>query len=402
MDLLPVDLGRARREAKELLARARLGDPVARGRLRSDRSPRLADAQHAVARSHGFLRWVDLVRAYEDAASRLRRAAIGGDDDAVYELLDAGASPNARDRRTGRTALLAAAAADQLDSVSALVGWVPVDRFARDGRGRTALDLARPGSPVAAVLTSCGLGPARPHLGARYAEQSESVTVELLAHLARAPGVEQSALGDGFVLRSGLEDNTRNAVVCSRIPDGVAVEDVVARLTDVPACWHVGEDTDPPDLRQRLHDAGCAADGAAVHMAAELDRLDGALSSDVTEVTDPADLVHLEPGEARLVAAAGPPLRHFTVGRSAGMTTFSSNGTILGVHLRVERARRRHGLGATLVRHAIAVAREDGCRIGVLSPTPATVPFYERFGFTLERSQPDRTYYLPMSTRPEL
>jgi hypothetical protein len=83
--LLNVD--RARREAKQLLAAARAGDPAARAQLRPDRPPRLADAQHSVARSHGFRSWSALVHAHDDAGAALRRAARAGDDDAVYALL---------------------------------------------------------------------------------------------------------------------------------------------------------------------------------------------------------------------------------------------------------------------------------------------------------------------------
>ena len=92
-----IDLDRARREAKQLLAAARRGEPDALARLRADRTPRLADAQHAVARTHGDARWVDLVHAHHDAGAALRDAALAGDDDALYALLEAGAPPNARD-----------------------------------------------------------------------------------------------------------------------------------------------------------------------------------------------------------------------------------------------------------------------------------------------------------------
>ncbi len=36
--------------------------------------------------------------------------------------------------------------------MSVLVGWVPTDKNRRDAEGRTPLELARPGSPIAAVL----------------------------------------------------------------------------------------------------------------------------------------------------------------------------------------------------------------------------------------------------------
>ena len=414
MDELSVDVDRARRDAKRLVAAARRGDTAALERMRPDRAPRLADAQHAVAQSLGFRSWAGLLRAHEDAGAALRRAARAGDEDQLYRLLDAGAPPNARDRRTGRTALLEAAAADQLDSVSALVGWVPVDRRALDRRGRSALDLADPGSPVAAVLLSVGFGPDRGVLPDRYADLVDAAEVALLDHLSQARGVERYALGDGFMVRTGLADNSRNAVVCAELPaDGTVdaiVDTIIGRFAGVPATWYVDGDTVPVDLRARLERAGCRPERDAVHMAAALHDLAGGPSTDiatvanvtgitrvadVAEVTAAGDLVHLDPDEAALLVAAGPPLRHFVIGRSAGLTTFVTGTTLLGVHLGVGREHRRGGLARVLIRHAVAAGRRDGCTHAVLAPAAATVPFYERLGFTLERSRPDRWFYLP-------
>ena len=122
MSIHRIDVERARREAKALLDKARAGDPQALARLRPDRPPRLADAQHAVALSFGHWNWAELVRLCEDSGAALRRAARTGDEDRVSELLEAGAQVNEPDPRTGRTPLLEAVAADQLDSVAVLVG----------------------------------------------------------------------------------------------------------------------------------------------------------------------------------------------------------------------------------------------------------------------------------------
>ncbi len=414
MDEPTVDVDRARRDAKQVVAAARRGETAALERMRPDRAPRLADAQHAVARSLGFRSWADLVRAHADTGADVRRAARAGDEDELYRLLEAGAPPNARDRRNGRTALLDAVVADQLDSVGALVGWVPVDRQALDRRGRSALDLARPGSPVAAVLLSVGFGPDRGVLPDRHADLVDAAEVALLDHLSRARGVERYALGDGFVVRTGLADNSRNAVVCSALPVhstlDTIVETIIGRFADVPATWYVDGDTVPADLRARLERAGCRPERGAVHMAAALDDppsgpgtgiatgtnvTEVTRVAEVTEVTEASDLVHVGSDEAALLVAAGPPLRHFVIGRSAGLTTFVSGTTLLGVRLGVGREHRRGGLARALIRHAVAAGRHDGCTHAVLAPAPATVPFYERLGFTLERSRPDRWFYLP-------
>jgi mRNA-degrading endonuclease toxin of MazEF toxin-antitoxin module len=56
-----IDLGQARRRAKELLRAARARDPGSLAGMRGDRTPRLADAQRAVANELGFASWPALV-----------------------------------------------------------------------------------------------------------------------------------------------------------------------------------------------------------------------------------------------------------------------------------------------------------------------------------------------------
>ena len=70
-----INLDRARREAKTLVADARAGNPAALARLPSGRPPRLADAQLVIARGYGFRSWAELVRGTEDPGGALRRAA---------------------------------------------------------------------------------------------------------------------------------------------------------------------------------------------------------------------------------------------------------------------------------------------------------------------------------------
>jgi hypothetical protein len=74
--MMQIDLGQARRRAKELLAAARAGDEGARGRLRADREPCLADAQRAVAADLGFASWPALVTACAAAGEEVRSEAV--------------------------------------------------------------------------------------------------------------------------------------------------------------------------------------------------------------------------------------------------------------------------------------------------------------------------------------
>src|SRR5215470_11588661 len=84
-----LDLGRARREAKALLAAARAGDPAARERLGD--SPQLSDAQLAIAREWGERSWPALVRRAE-RGRRLVEWATTGRGDRAEALLAAHAA----------------------------------------------------------------------------------------------------------------------------------------------------------------------------------------------------------------------------------------------------------------------------------------------------------------------
>jgi ankyrin repeat protein len=92
--VMELDLDQARRRAKELLVAARARDPDALARMRDDRTPRLADAQRAVATDLGFASWPALVEHVEAVGgdreqrrARLVTAALSGRDDVAERLL---------------------------------------------------------------------------------------------------------------------------------------------------------------------------------------------------------------------------------------------------------------------------------------------------------------------------
>jgi hypothetical protein len=100
MDGRPVDLARARREAKALLRAARAGDAAARERVLGVRPAadadalRLADAQLAIARELGARSWPALVRdaqardvARDERARTLVQWATSGRRDEAEALL---------------------------------------------------------------------------------------------------------------------------------------------------------------------------------------------------------------------------------------------------------------------------------------------------------------------------
>lgn len=301
-----IDLQRARRDAKALLRAARAGDPEALARMRPDREPCLADAQRATALELGELSWPALVR--RASVAPLIRAAAEGRAREVRGLLETGALAGARDLATGGTALHVAARAGWLDAVAVLVEWVPLDRYARDDTGDTALAACAKGSVsgggehrlVAEVLLANGLRPdaamaadaapdvaallrrwltdppARDKPAVELAELACAADAALFDYLAGSDLGERRSLGGGFAFRTGLPRNDRNGVVCSRLDPETVDREIADSLAWVGrdgayGQWLVGRETTPPDLGARLERAGCQPERTAAYMAVRLD-----------------------------------------------------------------------------------------------------------------------------------
>ena len=309
---------------------------------------------------------------------------------------------------------------------------------------------ARASATLAAWLERQPAGGAapRPAPTAEHGEAAWAAEAALFGHLARSPVAERRTAGDGVAFATGLQDNTRNSVVCSRLDPDTADREIAELLAwlrerGVPAQWMVEATTEPPDLGARLERAGCDPERSAVHMAMSLAarRMDPGLPAGVEDaanlasslagrdpdahlpagveieaIDDAADLadalaaagaVDDDPDErAREVAllaslglGADRPLRHYAARRhgapSGVASAFTSGSTLLLTDLAVGPAARRSGIGRALVLHALRDGRARGCAVAVLAPTPATVPFYEALGFALERFPPGRTYYTP-------
>ncbi len=437
-----IDLDRARREAKALLRAARAGNTEALGRFRGDREPRLADAQLAVARDLGERSWPALVRHVQARGAALRSAARDGDSQEVYRLLEDGAPPNARDPQTGEAALHVAAARGRLDVVDSLVGWVPVDKHARDGAGRTALQACVDGSGdlvVAKVLVSAGLRPepamldgatgelaewlreamqrAEPApLPELFGEQAWAAQVAMLESLAQSSLAATRKVGDGFAVATGQPDNTYNGVVCSRLPAARADQEIESVLNwlavrDAPAQWLVRAETDPADLGERLQRARCRPERTGVHMGGRLVELELSPAAapsglDVVRIGDEASLAAALHNlrQAKLLASLGlredAPVRHYSAflsGAVVGVASVLIDGTTVDVlELEVSPPARRRGIGRALLLHALREGLVAGCSVVVLAPTPASVPFYEELGLTLGRFPRDRAFYTPL------
>ena len=147
---MELDLEQARRRAKELLRAARRGETV----LRDDREPRLADAQHAVARDLGFASWPVLVAHVEttggdraERRARLVAAALAGRADRAEALL-------AADPALARAGLDVALVIGDAEAVAAALAADP---------GLVGRELPGPGRrPLSCACHSAFLAPDRP------------------------------------------------------------------------------------------------------------------------------------------------------------------------------------------------------------------------------------------------
>ena len=163
MDGRPVDLARARREAKALLSAARAGDPAARERVLAAcraadaEALRLADAQLAIARELGAPSWPALVRdaqaramARDERARALVEWATSGrrDDAEAVLALDPGLARAALD------AALVLGDAERVDAALADdAGWRAA-RSACAAGSRCSTSPTRPSSAAGAPTAS--------------------------------------------------------------------------------------------------------------------------------------------------------------------------------------------------------------------------------------------------------
>jgi GNAT superfamily N-acetyltransferase len=245
-----------------------------------------------------------------------------------------------------------------------------------------------------------------------------------LRHFA-ALGVGESVRRDGAIaVVTGADSNIENGIVSDRadVDPGVAVE-LVAWVRDrgKPASW--GAETAVGDrLHATLVGLGCDEETTGVDMGARLAELElpvrpppGIAIEEVrgrellrlwAEVADSAELFDEAENrgeQERLYTSAGlgpaRPIRHwlaFRDGEAVGMATgFFHDGAALLEHIGVRPDERRAGIGRALVAHWRREARQLGCEVGVLGPTPDSQGFYERLRFTLTRVRPRRWYYLP-------
>jgi ankyrin repeat protein/GNAT superfamily N-acetyltransferase len=349
----------------------------------------------------------ELLRTAE--ADVLGRWAANGRRAAVEILLDLGVPVDARGP-TGLTALQEAARCDDAELVALLLerGADPRKRSPDGGDPRRGA----PGPAAAGPRPAAGEPP--------YAELAWAAQAAYLRLLATSPLVERRACGDGVAVITGVESNSENGVICSRL-DGDVDATIAATLRwvverDAPAQWLLADPIAPADLRERLVAAGARPERTGVVMGAVLDglALDAEAPPDleVAPVRDEAALRAwaqlVQPAEPRARATqvqaslglgAEAPLQHRVARRGGvvvGAASFLAHGdTVLGQHLAVAATERRAGIGRALVQACAREALAGSARVAVVEPTPDTVAFYRLLGFALRAWPRDRAFHLP-------
>jgi hypothetical protein len=296
---------------------------------------------------------------------------------------------------------------------------VPID--ARGPGGATALEVTDDAG-VAALLRERGAdpgkrAPAEPPRGDEppFAELAWAAEAAYLRHLATSPLAETRPCGDGFAVRTGIEDNTENGVVCSRLDEDV--EAVIVWMRGVPAQWLVADGA----LHERLVAAGASPERTGVIMGAELERVALAPAPDdltIAPVRDEAALADwlAVAGDAALDAPPDQLQRRGAIlsslaldadaplqlriarrdGRAIAVASFFVDGqTVLGQHLGVLAVEQRAGVGRALAQACARDALAAGARMAVLGPTPDTIAFYRLLGAVLRPALRDRSFYLP-------
>jgi GNAT superfamily N-acetyltransferase len=240
------------------------------------------------------------------------------------------------------------------------------------------------------------------------AEASWAAQALWLRRLAASPGAQVREVGEGFAVRTGVDSNADNGVVCDEAGDD-AIAETLAWFDDAPAQWLVGAGS---RLGSRLVAAGCRAEHSGVVMGvavadlpAEAQPPDGVdiVDADLPRwlaVAEATGLVEDAAGAAAALEGVTGVTRLLAVseGEPVGIAGAIRVGdTLFLQYLAVLEAERRRGIGRSLTAARLRAA--PGCRRAVLDPTPDSIPFHRRLGFALRPAVRDRVFSLPLRRR---
>ena len=245
----------------------------------------------------------------------------------------------------------------------------------------------------------------------RWSSLEADNQAELLAYVGTSPHAESHFADDITWVITGVLSNDYNGVLWARLPDATANQ-VIASIVDqfrarnVPALWHIDNESQPADLAQRLESFGCHRLNPGVCMVADLLAINetGRVIPGLTieRVVNEGSLaawmdvwMQLDDGERapreRLYASLGfehsGPLHHYLArlnGQPVAVSQLFLGREAAGLYCvtTLSEARRR-GIGTAIILGPLLEARARGYRVAVLGPTPQSQTMYQRIGFEL-------------------
>lgn len=261
-----------------------------------------------------------------------------------------------------------------------------------------------------------------------WASPNLAAQVAWLEHLRTAPGAEVVERDGVCAVRTRVRSNSENGVVSgprSKVTRALA-EDLAGWFGEwgVPASWLCAEGDSLAEAGAVLASAGYRPERSGWEMRARIADLDLAAPGDERiDIVRVASEAELEPWldvaaacgwceteEARaalkqlytgLGLAPAAPLRHYVAacgGTVAGMASaFYTGDAVVLAAVAVLPAARRRGVGRALALARLREAREQGCALALLSPSPDGAELYETLAFDSLPVQPDRWFYAPMA-----
>jgi GNAT superfamily N-acetyltransferase len=250
-----------------------------------------------------------------------------------------------------------------------------------------------------------------------------------LRHVGTASVAEVLA-GEGvYAVRTGVASNSENGVVSAGdAAVGVDVaREVIGWLDErkLPASWLCAEGQGCAETARVLEDAGCRPDRGSWEMRAAVDQVDldawqvpvdtriapvaserkveawldvaGACGWFETEAERSAwKKLHL--GLALGRSAPSRLYVAFCGERAVGMASaFYGKEIVLLTAVGVLDDEQRRGIGRAFALTRLREARDRGCKLAVLAPSPDGAKLYQALGFETHPQPADRWFYLPPS-----
>ncbi|NKY85300.1 GNAT family N-acetyltransferase [Nocardia veterana] len=225
-----------------------------------------------------------------------------------------------------------------------------------------------------------------------------AVTTYIATHLARAHRYGPGPSSSWF--RTGAPSEELNGVLRLNRADATEAERLRQLFGDVPACWHVWRDIDPPEIPRLLRHQGLEPfeieplmEFGGPGRAVDAERGHPGRIEEVADDTGLAEWAAVWSG-AQNFAALVPGLREGMDRASTRYLLWREDGEALGCaavvicsagasleHIVTRADHRGRGIGTALTRHALRLALAAGARRVVLTASADGEGIYRRLGF---------------------